>query len=374
MSKFPWPLVAAMFGLGCSPSVTSTGETGSVDGSSTAFESTGPTGDATTGDISSSAADMSSTSEASSSSSGTTGNVQPECDEPPDGLVLLVCGQVDEDEPIAVDDDWVYFVSADDRIFRASLDGGATEQLFEDVGGVRSMVVDGDRLFWTSHTAVYRGASSGGNAVFLSNAQRPRVAVVGDDAFVSQAGGTFPLLRLDLGTGQSETHYPDQDWADWIFAVGDQLYFMSGEGRGVEQSRLMRGDTLGTPPLQIAEGTASVEGLHAHNVDAQGWLWWVRSTYDPKSVWPTQSLVRTDLDTGTTEEILDAISPRSFAFHEGRIYLAEGGDLVPDRLTVTSSDDLSTPEAVFDVRASSLTPSTRGVVFVSGSSILRVDD
>ena len=278
-------LLAAMPGLACGPTVgassggdaqsssttgapatssdTGTGSTAAPMGTSSGSAST-------TGDM---AADTS-----TGSSSETTGGSARDCLETGDGLTLLWCGDLDREDPVAAQGDWIYFANPDNDILRVGVEGGEAEMLFSANGSVQALIPMGDTLYWTNTANVNRvSLSDKRSELLVMGLQRPKIAIVGDEAFVTQYGGTYPVLRVALESGDTSVLYEGQYWADDIFALGGRLYFRDGRNELYEPMQFLEGDTFGAPLRIVFEGEWTTTGFEAADVDPDGQvLWWGR--------------------------------------------------------------------------------------------------
>lgn len=377
-------LLAAMPGLACGPTVgaspggdaqsssttdaaATSSDTGT--GSTSAPMGTTSSSSSTTGDM---AADAS-----TGSSSETTGGPARDCLETGDGLTLLWCGDLDREDPVAAQGEWIYFANPDNDILRVGIEGGEAEMLFSANGSVQGLIPMGDTLYWTNTANVNRvSLSDKRSELIVTGLQRPKIAIVGDEAFVTQSGGTYSVLRVALESGDTSVLYEDQYWADDIFALGNLLYFRDGRNELEEPMRFLEGDTLGAPLRTVFEGEWTTTGFDAADVDPDGQvLWWARG-YLPegKDTLPLGQILRTDLATGVTEEVYStgASVPLQIAVNESRVYWSSGLSLSPTTIRSVTREgrDIQSHAAG---RVGDFVPTSLGIVFPVDGALLRIN-
>lgn len=383
MCRAGW-LLAAMPGLACGPAIA-----GSSGGEAQGSSTTDPAGTSSDTGTGSTAAPRGTTSSSSStagdtaadtstgSSSETTGGSAGDCLEIGDELTRLWCGDLDRGAAVAAQGEWIYFANPDNDILRVGIEGGEAEMLFSANGSVQAIIPMGETIYWTNTANVNRvSLSDKRSELLVTGLQRPQIAIVRDEAFVAQNGGTYPMLRVALESGDTSVLYEDQYWADDIFALGDRLYFRGGRNELDEPMQFLEGDPLGAPLRTVFEGEWKTTGFDVADVDPDGQvLWWGRGYLsDGKDPLPLGLILRTDLATGVTEEVYATGSsvPLQIAVNDSRVYWSTGLSINPTTIHSVTREGLD-PQGHAGGHVGDFVPTSLGIVFPVDGALFRIN-
>jgi len=179
-------------------------------------------------------------------------------------------------ETVAVDGDFVYFVSPDDVLAKMPKGGGAIVELANVVPNLERITLDQDNVYWTEYDGnIHRVPKAGGGSTLVTK-------IFGHPISIASHEGDLYVAMTDSGeiakvtkSSGAETRLAGQNWPVDLSLDAEHVYWIN-QG----QSGAMNGELVRAPLGNLAGAEVVLTGLDepiALGVAADAIVW---ATYD----------------------------------------------------------------------------------------------